>query len=219
MAKCLEVIKFRDIARVKKINRFVSGQVWPTVELQGDDFTSVEKVYINDVEVQAFTVINNTTMWALVPNIALQSLNSVEVVSSRFTKTNVASRVIFEIGTRPKTLDGILRLVQLYTKWLLQSPGSDIFNPTRGGGMQDIVGTLVDIDRMDHVLSSVTRAVENTSKQIRAAQAVAKGLPLSERLLEATLVDMNKIQERMEIQARINIISMAGDEAISALAL
>jgi len=218
MSNSLEVIKFRDIIRLTELPKYVSGQDELTMEVRGEDFSSVEKVYLNEKEVFDYTIFNRNLMWLKVPS-DVSELRSLEVISGNFTKTNIASKVTYQIGTSPKKISGILALVQLYTKWLLQGPGSDIWNPSRGGGMQDIIGSLVNIDRMDRVLSAITQAVEFTSSQIRTAQTSAKGLALSERLLSATLVDINRVEERLEVHTRIHIISMAGDEAVNALIL
>lgn len=216
----LEVIKFRDIVRIKDITRYVPNTVVPTIEILGDDFSSVEEVYLNDQKVTAYTILNKSTMWLEVPAYTKASeLRTLEIISGNFTKTATGSKVEFKIGTRPKKIEGILKLTQLFTKWLLQSPGSDIFNPQRGGGLQDLVGNLVDIERMDHILSSITRAVNTTSTQIRTSQSSVAGMPLSERLLDAVLLDVDRNMERLEARARVHVMSMAGDEAISALNL
>ena len=44
-------------------------------------------------------------------------------------------------------------------------------------------------------------------------------LPLNERLLSPTLIDLNIFREQMEAHARIRIDSAAGQSAISALTL
>jgi hypothetical protein len=219
MMPTLEVIKFRDVIRIQDIPRFVPNQVSPTLEVVGEDFTSVEQVLLNESTIVSYTILNKNTMWILVPASAKGELRNLEIISGNFTKTNASSKVTFSIGTRPKKLDGILKLTQLYTKWLLQSPGSDIFNPQHGGGLQDLVGRLVDINRMDHILSAMTRSVETTSSQIRTAQANVVGLSLSERLLQATLVDVDRSYDRLEARARVHLVSMAGDDALSNLIL
>jgi len=55
--------------------------------------------------------------------------------------------------------------------------------------------------------------------QIRTAQMNAGRLPLSERLLTATLLDMNIFEAQMQAKARISLQSVGGAEAVSALVL
>jgi hypothetical protein len=218
VAKTLEVVKYRDIVRVTSIQRFVPNLPAPTIEIIGEDFSSVEQVSINDIPVPEFFVVNRTTLWAQLPEDA-KAIRTISVVSSNFTRTAEASLVEFKIGTKPKTISGILKLTQLFTKWLLQSPTSDIFNPERGGGLQDFVGRLVSTHKIDPILGSITRAVEKTANEIRRSQINAGRLPLSERLLAATLIDVSVASGLMEARAKVRIDSMAGDSAINDLLL
>lgn len=218
MAKTLEVVKFRDVIRVSEITRFVPNLASPTIEIHGSDFSSVDSVSINEVPVPDFFIINRTTLWAQLPQGAT-SLRTISVLSSNFTKTAEGSLVSFELGTKSRAVSGILRLTQLFTKWLLQSTNSDVFNPGRGGGLQDLASRMISTHKTDPLLGSISRAVEKTANEIRSTQVQASRLPLSERLLAATLVDVNVSTDLMEARARIQIDSVAGDSAVSAFQL
>lgn len=218
MAKTLEVIKFRDVIRVSGITRFVPNLVDPTIELTGEDFSSVESVSINDVPAPEFFIVNQTTIWAQLPD-GQGSIRSISVLSGSFTRTALASLVSFKIGTKTKGIEGVLKLTQLFTKWILQSPGSDVFNPERGGGLQDLAGRMSSTHKLDPILGSITRAVEKTANEIRRAQLNVGRLPLSERLLAATLVDVAVAAPLQEARAKVRIDNMAGDSAVSALQL
>ena len=218
MANTLEVVKFRDVITITDIPRYVPDQEYPTLEILGEDFSSVEEVYLNEVRFTTYIVVNRNVLWLVLP-LNLGELRTVEVVSGNFTKTAASSKLEFKIGMRPRRIEGILKLVQLYTKWMLQSPGSDIFQPRRGGGLQDIAGSLISLDRMDPILSALTRAIQTTTAQIRESQVKMQGLSMDERLLDAVLLDVDRSEQRLEVRVRVHVISMAGDEAISALVL
>lgn len=219
MSNQLEVIKFRDLVTVTGIPRFVPELGFPAIEVVGEDFSSVERIYINEVSAPEFIVVNKHKMYVQLPEAALSSISSIEVVSSNFTRLGAGSKVSYELGNKTKTVSGLLKLVQLFIKWMLQSPNSDIFNPERGGGLQELVGKLDSDKQLNVVLASVSRSVQNTVAQIRAAQARVLGLQLSERLLSAEVTDFVIFKEQMEAQVKVSIQSAVGQQAVAALEL
>jgi hypothetical protein len=214
----LEVVRFRDLLPVMAIPGFVKGLSPLTVELRGTDFSSAERVNINEVPVPEFMIVNKTTIYAQLPD-SNSPISSIEVLSSRFSRDVESAMLSFEIGGKTRKVDGVLKLVQLFTKWILQSPGSDLFNPTRGGGLQQIVGQVSTGKDLQPVFASITRAVNTTVTQIRSAQINVPQLPLNERLLSATLLDMKIYEEYMQARARVVLQSAGGAEAVAALVL
>lgn len=219
MAKQLEVIKFRDLIPVTRIPRFVPDLGYLAIEVEGKDFSNVERVFVNEVPAPEFIILDRHRMYVQLPDAAKSTISSIEVVSSNFTKFGTGAKVSYELGNKTKTVSGLLKLVQLFTKWLLQSPGSDIFSQDRGGGLQELVGRLDTDKKMTVVLASVSRSVQNTVTQIRAAQAKVSGLPLSERLLTAEVTDFDVFKEQMQARVKVQIQSAAGQQAVSALEL
>lgn len=215
----IEVIKYRDIIPVTAIPRFVSGMESATLEVTGEDFSSVEKVFVNDILVKEFMVINKNTMWIVLPDAALGGISTIEVISGDFTRTAAASKISFEFGTHTRKISGMLKLVQLFTKWLLTTPGTDIFNPRSGGGVLSLIGKIATTRNMDSVITSITQAVNNTAEQIRVVQTRVPRLPPDERLLSADLVDYAVAEDRMEAQVRIQLRSFSGDAAVSNISL
>jgi hypothetical protein len=218
MSVQLEVVKFRDLIPVSSVS-FANGFDETTLDIYGEDFLSVEKVLVNELKCPEFIILNKNRILAQLPSGARNQISSIEVVSSNFTKTAAASRVSFSFGSKTRTVSGILKLVQLFTKWMLQSPGSDIFNPERGGGLQEIVGQVMTSRKMDQVLSAISMTVQSTSSQIRSAQLMHSNLPLDERLLTADLVDVNVYEKEMEARVKVSVTSMAGRDAVASLAL
>lgn len=218
MAYQLHVVRSRDILMVQGIPGFVEGLSPPTIIVKGEDFSSAETVLINQVPSPEFMIVNKSTIWAQLPS-GTSRMSQIEVLSSKFTRNVESSRVDFELGNKTRKVNGILKLVQLFTKWVLQSPGSESFNPNRGGGLQNIVGKLSTTRDMQPISASIARAVTTTVTQIRAAQIGVPNLPLSERLLSASLIDLKVYEAQMQATARVSIQSVAGAEAVSALVL
>lgn len=218
MAFQLEVVRLRDLLPVQEISRIVPG-VQPTMlEFKGYDFSSAERVLINESPSPEIMIVNKQTLWAQLPEF-VRKVSTIEVLSSNFTKSKEPSRMSFEIGNKTKKVDGIMKLVQLFTKWVLQSPGSDIFDPSRGGGLQEIAGKINTTKNMQPVMTSVTRSVSTTASQIRTAQQRTTNLPLSERLLSATVTELNVYEAQMLAAVRVKLESFAGTEAVAALEL
>lgn len=218
MGNTLEVIKFRDVIRVTDVTRFVPGLAPLTVELRGEDFSLAEEVEINDVRVPEFIIINKTTIFAQLPE-NVKTVRRLSVVSAGFTRTAEASRIEYRVGDKTRAISGILKLTQLFIRWLLTSPGSDIFNPQDGGGLQEVAAVVGNTKRPEPVMAAVVRAVTQTADQIRRSQQSSPGLPLSERLLSATIEDLGVISDSEEVRIRVRLESFAGDEAIPAIAL
>lgn len=218
MAYQLQVVRFRDILPVYGVPGFVEGLSPPTLIVKGEDLSSAETILFNQVPSPEFMIVNKSTIWAQLPE-GMSRLSQIEVLSSKFTKTIESSKVSFEVGDKTRKVDGILKLVQLFTKWVMQSPGSDLFNPNRGGGLQNIVGKLSTTRDMQPISASITRAVTTTVTQIRATQINIPRLPLSERLLSASLIDLRVYEAQMQAIANVSIQSVAGAEALSALVL
>lgn len=215
----IEVVKYRDLLPISSIPRFVEDVGALTLEIKGEDFTAIETVLINDIRVPSFIVVNRNTLWAELPEGAKAGITKVEAISSRFTKNNPFSACTYEFGTKTKTVSGLLRLSQLFIKWLLQSPGSDIFNPDRGGGVQNLVGQLSTSKKMDGIMAAITRAATTTANQIRTAQTNESRLTADEKLLSAEVTDINVYEEQMEAHVKINLVSVSGRDAITSLSL
>ena len=218
MAFTLEVIRFRDLLEVTGIAGFVPNMSPPAMVIHGSDLSSADTVLINEMVSPGFMIANKETIYAQLPT-GTKRIATIEILSNSFTKTVEASKVQFAIGDKTRKVEGILKLVQLFTKWILTSPGTDIFNPARGGGMQQIVGQVATTREMQPVFASITQSVNRTVTQIRAAQMYVPALPISERLLSASLIDLKIYEAQMQARARVQIRSIGGTDAVSALVL
>jgi len=218
MSSQLEVVRFRDLVQVLSIPRFVPGLIPPALEVKGEDFRTVERVLINEQTSPEFIIINQKTLYVQVPE-AIEKINTIEVLSSGFTRSTASSKLSYEFGPKTRKVEGLLKLMQLFIKWLLQTPGSDIFNPERGGGLLALAGDLGSGTRVDTIMGAVTRAVDSTVSQMRATQINAIGLPLTEQLLSAEIMDFDIFERQMEARVKVQLVSMAGREAAMALEL
>lgn len=207
----LETIKFRDLIRVNAVSGIVNRDPL-VVRVEGEDFTNVDEVLVNDVRVEEFIVVNQKEMLITMPG-SVRQIRTVSVRSSNFTRTSAASFVDYKVGDKTRAVSGILRLTQLFVRYLLTSPGSDIFNPGEGGGLQDAVGVLGSTNKTAPILAAVSRAVQQAADQIVRNQLSQTNLPLDERLLTATVLELGTTASLDEVVARVLLTSYAGTDA------
>ena len=175
----------------------LAGMVPRTLQLIGQDFSSVAQVLVNDIPSPSTVVVSKTKMLAQVPdNLVNFTITSVTVTSNNLT-ISARSIIKFQIGTVASKVSGILRLLQIFLKILFTTPGRDIFAPRIGGnGLKD-VGLTFGKDEGGNIISDFIVAVTTTTRQIISIQSRDPTLASSERLLSVsyTHLDVYKRQE------------------------
>lgn len=184
------------------------------ITVVGEDFRAVDEVIINDIPSPDVVITSNTTLLAQLPDVLQRApeVFSVTVLSNRFTITS-RSLFRFRIGKRPGKVKGILRLLQLFIKVLLTSPGSDIFNPTAGGGVLSQVGSTFGKDASTNMMTDFVIAVTRAQRQIIAMQSREQRSPRSERLLSASVIGSQFDKLQGAFYVRIQIVNQAGQTA------
>jgi hypothetical protein len=185
----------------------------PTLEIIGDDFSAVDEVLLNDIQSPEVVILSKTRLTAVIPEeVRGQQIVNVVVVSYR-TVFSQGSVVSFRVGGTNRKTSGISRLVQLFLKVLLSTPGSDIFNKTLGGGALRNVGKSFSRTNSGSIVSDFVISVDTTVKQIIAAQARQPRLPRDERLLSAKVTSARFDAEQTALVVSIELYSQAGTSA------
>jgi hypothetical protein len=210
VATDLQVVYPQNSISVRKV-RLLTGYKPSSILVEGDDFGSVDEVWINETPSPNWTVLNPTTLVAQVPDLqAGRVLTSVEVLSNRLT-IGPESLLRFRIGRGGGRVRGIMRLVQLYVKVLLTTPGTDIFSPQTGGGLLTKVDRHVSLhDGGKELIGDLIMCCGNATKQIIATQAKDPSIPPVERLLSANVENAVFDRHSMGVKANIQIISHSG---------
>jgi hypothetical protein len=197
----------------------VQGLDLPTVAVIGDDFSAVDSVLINDIPSPSVVVVSKTQLVAVLPQqVYGQSVLNISVVSYRLVYT-AQSVVSFRLGNTNRRATGMIRLVQLFLKVLLTTPGSDIFNPTLGGGAMVNLGRTFSLSNSGSIVSDFVISVDNTVKQIISMQARQPRLPREERLLTARVAQSYFDTAQTALIAAVNLASQAGAVATANLLL
>jgi hypothetical protein len=184
----------------------------------GEDFRSVDEVLINDMASPDVTIISKTRLLAQLPDILQHSfgLTTVTVTSRKLTMTR-RSFLRFRLSNTPGRVQGILRLVQLFVKVLLTTPGRDHFAKRTGGGVMRGLGASYSHDEGGGLVSNVIIAVDTTARQIISTQGRDITLPLDEKLLAARVVSAGFNREEGAILASVEVTSQAGRAATADL--
>lgn len=179
------------------------------LDIRGTDFGAVDEVEINDHASPNWTVIGRQRILAQVPTVeAAKEIYSVSVISNRLTFTK-ESVLKFRVGTTPGRVTGMMRLIQLFVKILLTTPGTDIWAPRLGGGMLDKIGGHSNKDEGKGLVGDVAISVDTTTKQILSLQAQEGNLPPTERLLTAGVSSARYDRGDLSLRVTIDLLNQS----------
>lgn len=200
-----QLIRLLDILKVNSVRNAV-GVSPRSLIISGEDFRSVETVLINGSPSPSFIVYSRTELVAEVPE-AYRNANitDVSVMSSQLTFT-AKSLVTFTVGTRPKKVSGIIRLMQTFLRILLRSPGSNVFHRKSGGGLLSRIGTNIT----NTAAADIAVSVNSTQTYLVGVQTAERNIPPSERLLAAEISAVSVDRQNTAISVTIILTNHAG---------
>jgi len=193
----------------------VPGLPVRTLDIYGEDFRSVEDVLMNQVSVPSFVVLSKTRLLAEVPQPLVSLTITSIMVLSRKLLISPRSYIRFNIGRTPSKTRGILKLMQLFLKMLLTTPGTDIFAPKTGGGAMVHLGQSVGTNEGSDVVAGIIVSVDSTARQIVQIQGRNQSIPPDERLLTAKVLSACFNKNETAILIGIELTSQAGRSAVA----
>ena len=209
MANGLQVISFRDSIPVSDVT-IAEGITPRSLRLNGQNFKSVIKVLVNDVESPDFIVVSRYELLVQIPtSMSRSAINDVEVISGEVALSSV-SHIDFGMGPFNK-ISGIARLLQNFLKILLQAPGSDIYNPNAGGNVLGLLGTPLGRNDASGISASISRAITSTERFMIEEQSNFPELPPDEKLMLAELDGIDIDPRNTTVSVRIRLLSMTGE--------
>jgi len=206
----VEVIKLNSI-------RFVFGSNPPVLDINGQDFRAVDDVVINDQQSLGWAVLSKTRLLAILPaGVAPAQVSSINITSRRLV-LNDRSVLKFQISSTPAKATGILRLMQLYVKLMLTTPGSDIFDKKVGGGILNFLGSTSYGAEGGDLVRRFVVANDMVSRQIIAVQSRQPSLPPDEKLLAAKVLSARFSRQQSALLSSIELTTQAGRSAVTNL--
>lgn len=213
-----QVIYLMDALRISSVSN-VSGVVPRTIDVRGPDFRNVVKIEINDEEAPSFVVESRKRILVQVPDSQEKKrIRSVAVLSNSFTKTE-SSLVKFELTNNPKKAAGLMKLIQVFILWLLRTPGTDVWYPNTGGGLQKLIGAEFSKAKSGSVVAEFSLAVSRTRQQIISKQASNTRLDADERLAAANVLSAVFNANQTALIGRVELIAQSGRRAAVGLEL
>lgn len=208
----ISVVRLLDVLRVNTV-RNAPGVSPRSLIVQGQDFQNVETVLINGSPAPEFMVYAKNELIAQVPDIYRDELiTDVSVLSSQLTLTD-RSLVTFTLGTRPKKIQGVLRLMQTFLRILLRTPGSNVFHRRSGGGMLARVGTNIS----SRAAADIAISINTTKTYLIGVQTAERNLPPNERLLNAEITNLNVDERNTSISVTIVLTNHSGQRTAATL--
>lgn len=199
--------------------RVLAGMSPRSLDVLGDDFTSVDEVLINDVASPDVVIVSKKRLLAQVPALLVNStLTSVTVISNRLAMTS-KSLIKFRVGQTTSKVSGILRLVQVFLKILLTTPGTDIFAPRVGGNALKNIGLNFGQEQGGTIVSDLVVAVASTQRQLYTIQSSDPSIPRDERLLSASVTAAAYNRAEGALVVSVELLSQAGRSATANIAI
>lgn len=218
MAVDFQVVFPQEAVNLSRIDVLPETDASPRIiDVIGEDFRAVDEVLINRAPSPDVVILNKTRLVAQVPDGELDKrILTVSVLSRRLT-VSPKSILRFRISKSPGKVSGILRLVQKFLKILLQSPGSDQFNRSIGGGALRNIGVTFSAQDGGDIVNNLVIAVDTTKRQIISLQSRNPSIPPDERLLSAKIITAGFNKEESAVDVAVMITSQAGRSATANL--
>jgi len=212
----LKVLVIHDVLPVTAVS--YSTKVTPlSVLIQGESFDQATKVYFNGLEAPEFMILSQNRILAQVPDSLRSSVLSQITVLAEKPSARRSSVLYFDVGTSFSGLKGIERMVQFFCKLLLQTPGTDKFNPEDGGGLLAAVGKNVSKNDKKSVQTIASSAVLRARDQVISKQNNSPRIPADERLLDAVTEAVGFDVDTTTLTVRVALTAASGKQAVANL--
>ena len=119
----------------------------------------------------------------------------------------VTRKVFFTL--KAKKVTGIYKLIQIVILCLMNTPGRDILDPSKGAGLPTLVGSNIDPNDSTELYGDIAQKINKAEAEIIASQ-VGINDPSSEKLAELQILDINSGVKADEIFIRLRIINQEG---------
>lgn len=212
MSRDIQFVSMVDNLQVTGVEE-IEGAIPRTLRVTGTrGFNSAQRVIINDYGLDTFTLVSDSTL-LVAPGPVFDQVPvgqmDVVVVSGSLTSTNRV-RLLFGPTKKTRSVSGGQKLVQQIIKSLLTNTRSNRFNTSEGGNLLKGLGDSLSLESSSKIAAVLSDAVSTTERQFFGAQANARNLPTSERLLSLTLGDVVFDSGRLEVTASIRLVTFSG---------
>jgi hypothetical protein len=181
----IRVVHLRRLIPLSSI-RELPGVTPRSIEVRGNRMDLASMVEVNGQTAVDFAPLDASRLLVTLPASFRGSVTEIAVLSDSLDQGG-KSLAYYDLGTHPRRSDGKYRILQRFVKLLLTTPGSDVWSPSSGGGMQQLAATVIDPQSESAVSGEVQSRVMNVTGQIVRAQTQDYTVPMAERLLNAVV--------------------------------
>jgi hypothetical protein len=177
-----------------------------------EDYSTVVMVVVNDFVIEELALYGQDLLAYISEE--LDDTTDISYVALIAQETEFSDETMLRLGfgVIPTEVEGSDRLVQLFVKVLFQTPGSDIYNKTVGGGLLRIKKRGSISGDLNAVSAEVAAAIDKTDKDIRSMQS-GLVLPAEERLVKAEILHIRPDYKTNDINVLVHLRTLAGTEA------
>lgn len=113
------------------------------------------------------------------------------------------------IGTTPRKISGIQKLIQIWASLFLSDPGHHILDMESGGGVSSLLGRNNNNDFSNNNMKNlISVAIDKTNQEVFESQMVDENVDDDEALETAYLIGIETIAED-EIDIKIKLVTKA----------
>jgi hypothetical protein len=190
----------------------VRGFVPPSIVVLGDKMNLAQEVYYNGVRASEFVVSAANRLVVRIPDSQVGKDFTGIQVSSTVSITRASAALSFELIQPLHQVEGIERLIQSWMMVFFTTPGSDVFDMKSGGGARSIIGKNTNTQGKG-VSADLALAIDRTQTELIRLQSKNSKIPLSEKLLSATLGAMSFDDKTTTLLATVELKNMLGEQA------
>jgi len=175
------------------------------------DYSTVVKVIVNDNVIEELALFGKDLLAYIPEGMDTDEIRYAALISEE-TRTSSETMLRLGVGPIPMEIEGQDRLVQLFTKVLLQTAGSDIYYPAIGGGLLAVKNRgAVDGD-LNVSAAEISNSLKKTEQDVKFLQTGLR-LPAEETLVSATVLNVSAERSTGDINAFVRLQTLAGTNA------
>lgn len=173
-----------------------------------EDYSTATMVVANDEIIENIASYGPDLLAYIPDGMDTTSLKYVAIIA-RETATSNETMLRFGMGPIPDYIAGSDRLVQLFVKTLFQTAGTDIYNPTMGGGLNNIKKQGAMTGDINLTAADIAAAIKKTERDVKSAQS-SINVPAREKLAGVTILNISPDYHSSDINVLVYLRNVAG---------
>ena len=194
-----------------KVNSLFSP---PLLDIQGrGGYTSILYIMLNDIKITNFSTLSDRRVVLEIPEEVTEIIDLSILASD--SKESEGYSITLGMNMKAVLVEGIDKVIQKTIKVLMSSPGSDIFNPTLGGGLESFVAE--NYSSHGELSSEIVTAIKLAEEAILLSET-RKDLPAASKLASITVLGVTPLAQS-GVSISLEIMNQEGDTGKTSLSV